>query len=125
MRGRPCGLIPAVPLRSPRSKGDPVSTSLLLSAVALLAGPVAPAQPAKTAPPARIDFTLSGPYAHENLQIFLVHGPDRIKGKSWLTLAEAIDAKKVVVHETGSVNELSIENVGDDEVFVEAGEIVK
>jgi len=42
-----------------------------------------------------------------------------------LTLPEALDQKKVIVHETGSVNELSIENVSDQEVFVQAGDIVK
>lgn len=68
---------------------------------------------------------LSGPYVHENLAVYLVHGPDKIKGKAYLTLAEAMEQKRVVVHETGSVNELAIENVGDDDVYIQSGEIVK
>ena len=42
-----------------------------------------------------------------------------------LTLAEAMARGKTRVYETGNVSELSIENVGDDEVFVQAGDIVK
>jgi hypothetical protein len=70
-------------------------------------------------------FRLSGPYTHKNLTVFLVHGEDRIKGKEFLTLEEAMVQKKVIVHETSNVNELAIENVSDVEVFVQAGDIVK
>ena len=42
-----------------------------------------------------------------------------------LTLAEALDAKTVRVVETGDVNALTIENLGDREVFVQSGDIVK
>ncbi len=69
---------------------------------------------------------LSGPYTHKNLTIYLVNGPDALSGKSPLTLEEAMDRKIVVVHETGDVNELAIENVSPkDEVYVQAGDIVK
>jgi hypothetical protein len=42
-----------------------------------------------------------------------------------LTLAEALARQSVTVAETGDVNELTIENTGADEVFVQAGSIVK
>lgn len=84
------------------------------SALLLAAGPA----PAPTP-------TVSGPYTHDNLQIFLMHGPDRVKDAKWLTLEEAMRAKKVRVIETQEVNELAIENLGTETVFVEAGEIVK
>jgi len=72
------------------------------------------------------DLKLSGPYTHENLTIFLIHGEDRIKGKAFLTLQEAIEQKKVVVHETESVNELAVENVSpDQEIFIQSGDLVK
>lgn len=71
------------------------------------------------------EYRLSGPYVHENLSIFLIHGADRIAGKVWMTLDEALATGKVVVHETGTVNELSIENVSDVEVLLQAGDIVK
>lgn len=71
------------------------------------------------------DYRLSGPYTHKNLSIFLVHGKSVIKSKSFLTLQEALVQKKVVVYETRSVNELSIENLSDEDVYVQSGDIVK
>lgn len=70
------------------------------------------------------DYRISGPYAHKNLTIFLLHGPNRT-GRKLLTLEEALDQHKAVVYETRSVNELSIENVSDEDVFIESGDIVK
>ena len=71
------------------------------------------------------DYRLSGPYTHKNLTIFLVHGKSLIKTKSFLTLQEALVQKKVVVYETKSVNELSIQNFSDEDVYVQSGDIVK
>lgn len=72
-----------------------------------------------------LQFTISGPYAHKNLSVFLVHGADQLTGPPPLTLQEAMERKSVVVHETGSVNELAIENLSAFEVFVQSGDIVK
>jgi hypothetical protein len=55
----------------------------------------------------------------------LIHGKDKIKGQTFITLQEALIQKKVIVRETRSVNELSIENVSDEEVYVQSGDIVK
>ena len=99
----------------------------LLFGAALLAGadrpsPQAPA-PEKVHP---AKYKLSGPFTHENLTIYLIHGEDQVKGKTFLTLKEALEQKKVIVHETQQVNELAIENVSPgEEVFVQAGDIVK
>src|SRR5260370_12694843 len=72
------------------------------------------------------DLKLSGPYTHENLTIFLIHGNDRIKDKVFVTVQEAIEQKKVIVHETENVNELAVENVSpDQEVFIQSGDLVK
>ncbi len=71
------------------------------------------------------DFKISGPYTHKNLTVFLIHGDNKTNGKTPLTLQEAMVQKKIVVHETSNVNELSIENKSDDEVFVQSGDIVK
>ena len=74
---------------------------------------------------ARADgYRVTGPVVHDNLAIYLVHG-DSAAGPVPLTLDEALAAKTVKVHETGSVNELQIENLGADEVFVQSGSIVK
>jgi hypothetical protein len=70
------------------------------------------------------DYRLSGPFTHQNLTVFLIHGPNRTT-HNLLTLEEAIDQRKVVVYETRSVNELAIENMSDEDVFIESGDIVK
>ncbi len=70
-------------------------------------------------------YRLEGPFTEGNLLVFLIHGKDKIKGQSFLTLQEALAQRKVVVREKGSVNELSIENVSSEEVYVQSGDIVK
>jgi hypothetical protein len=67
---------------------------------------------------------ISGPYNHDNLAIYLIHGPSA-PGPVPLTLGEALAKGAVRVHETGDVNELSIENLGSEEIFVQSGDIVK
>jgi hypothetical protein len=71
------------------------------------------------------EFTYSGPYTHENLTVFLIHGKDSVLGKNFLTLEEALAQQKVIVHETGDVGQLEIENVSDEEVYIQSGDIVK
>ena len=71
------------------------------------------------------DYRLSGPYTHKNLSIFLIHRKTTTRTRSFLTLQEALEQKKVVVYETQSVNELAIQNLSSEEVYVQAGDIVK
>lgn len=72
------------------------------------------------------DYRISGPYRHENLTVFLIHGEDRLNTDALITLEEALAQKHVVVYETSEVNELAIENVSAKrEIFVQAGDIVK
>lgn len=75
---------------------------------------------AQEAPKMRV----SGPFSHQNLSVYFVHGADAA-GPVPLTLAEAMALGKAKLHETGNVNNLSIENTGSDEVFIQAGDIVK
>ena len=70
------------------------------------------------------ELRLSGPYTHDNLAIYLVHGQDRVQ-KKYLTLTEAIEQRKVVIYETSSVNMLQIENRSGEDVYIQSGEIVK
>jgi hypothetical protein len=70
-------------------------------------------------------YRVSGPFTHKNLTIFLIHGRTLIEGRSFLTLQEALEQKKVVIYETKEVNELSIENRSDQDIYVQAGDIVK
>ena len=71
------------------------------------------------------DFRISGPHTQENLTIFLIHSSRHEMGAKLLTLQEAMEQKKVVVYETGRVNELSIENLSSDNVYIQAGDMVK
>jgi hypothetical protein len=75
--------------------------------------------------PQKDDYRLEGPFTQGNLSVFLVHGADKIKGQTFITLQEALVQKKVIVREKGEVNELSIENVSAEEVYVQSGDIVK
>ena len=76
---------------------------------------------------------ISGPYSHEGLAILLIHHDaptwteGRIKASTlhYLTLEQALNQKKVVVHETSQVNELAVENNSADAVFIQVGDIVK
>jgi len=95
-----------------------LAASALCLAVGLPAGARAETAPA-SAPP-----RITGPFIHDNLAIYLVHGASA-PGRVPLTLAEAMDKGSFDVRETGKVNELTIENRGDDEVFIQAGDIVK
>jgi hypothetical protein len=70
------------------------------------------------------DIRVSGPIVHENLAVYLLHGSAADKAVP-VTLQEALAKRTVRVDETGSVNELTVENLGSEEVFVQAGDIVK
>jgi hypothetical protein len=81
--------------------------------------------PASRADTTASDYRFSGPYSHENLTIFLVHGKPGLTGGTPLTLQEALEKGVVRVIETGSVNELQVENLGAEPVFIQSGDIVK
>jgi hypothetical protein len=70
-------------------------------------------------------YRISGPYTHKNLTVFLVHGKDLLPGKNFLTLQEALAQKKARVYETNDVNELAIRNFSNQDVYVQAGDIVR
>jgi len=70
-------------------------------------------------------FRISGPHVFENLDVYLVHGPEGSDGRKLLPLSEALRRRQVVVRETGTVSQLTIENLSSEVVFVQAGEIVK
>lgn len=82
------------------------------------------APPAVAFRPAAEEYKLSEPITHENLTLFMIYSPDKIKAE-FLTLKEAMDANAIVVHETGNVGELSVENTGGKAIYIQSGEIVK
>jgi hypothetical protein len=85
---------------------------------------VLPGLSAFAATPAPDGTRISGPITHENLAIYFIHGTSSA-GKVPLSLDEALAKRIVRVHETGNVNQLEIENLGEDEVFIQSGDIVK
>ncbi len=71
-------------------------------------------------------LTISEPYTHENLTIFLFHAPDRIDGNRYISLKEAFDEKKVRVYETGTVGQVEAENLSETaDIFIQAGDVLK
>ncbi|MBN9121461.1 MAG: hypothetical protein J0I06_20310 [Planctomycetes bacterium] len=80
-----------------------------------------PASRAAEAPP-----RVAAPLTHENLSVYFVHGPDAVADAKVMSLQEALDRDLAVVHETGNVNTLVIENRSPEyELFVQSGDIVK
>jgi hypothetical protein len=67
---------------------------------------------------------IAAPFSHENLAIYLVRGRSA-EGPIPATLEEALTKGSVIVHETGNVRELKIENTGDEPVFIQFGDLVK
>ena len=53
-----------------------------------------------------------------------MHGKSA-EGRVPLTLDEALAKQAVRVHETGDVNQLAVENLGSEDVFIQSGDIVK
>ena len=86
---------------------------------------------------ANSEAQISGPYTHDNLSIFLIHqsngrtapvqakGGGRASKVQYLPLQPAMEQKKVVVYDTKQVNELAIENLSAEPVFIQKGDIVK
>jgi len=69
---------------------------------------------------------VSGPYTHGNLAIFLFHGADEIDGGGYISLTEAFKKKHVLVHETGTVGQLEVENLSEMfDIFIQAGDVLK
>ncbi len=69
---------------------------------------------------------VSEPLIHENLAVFFVRGPDEVDTTRVVTLQEALERNWAVVHETGSVNTLVVENLSPDhDLFVQSGDMIK
>lgn len=71
-------------------------------------------------------FSVAGPFTHENLSVFIVGGKDGFDGSRIIPLDEALERKCVVVHETGSVGQLEVENLSEAwDIYIQAGDVVK
>jgi hypothetical protein len=92
--------------------------SILVSALLSLVSLSACGQSNSTTPASSLGYT------YKNLTIFLIQGKDELS-RNYLTLEEAMKQKKITLHETGSVGELSVDNTSSQYVFIMAGDIVK
>ncbi|MBU1076987.1 MAG: hypothetical protein KKH98_06835 [Spirochaetes bacterium] len=71
-------------------------------------------------------YMISGPFSYKNLSVFLLHGEDTVKNKTIITLEEAMEQKKIIVYETESVNQITVNNVsGNVYIYIQSGDIVK
>lgn len=106
------------------------TTEVVTPAEQAVAPAAAPTRLAKAAH----GLDLTGPYRHENLEIFLFEGTDDERCGDYLTLADAIEKGIVEVSEVGggtssgqeaTVHTLQIRNLGDKPVYVQQGDVVK
>jgi hypothetical protein len=67
---------------------------------------------------------ITAPMTHENLAVYLVRGRSA-DGPTPATLEEALAKGSIIVHETGNVRELKVENTGSEPVFIQFGDLVK
>lgn len=102
-----------------------LSAQMLLSFTGF-AGNSAIAAPQASPPQAAVkaQINVSGPYCSQNLAVYLIRGPQKLKGPI-LTLEEALAKKQVIVEETSDVNRLSIQNLSNSPVFLQSGDIVR
>ncbi len=71
-------------------------------------------------------ISVTGPFIHENLGIFLLHAQDSFDGNRFMPLDDALEQKCVIVHETGTVGQLEVENLSELlDLYIQAGDIVK
>ena len=71
-------------------------------------------------------ISIAGPYTHDNLSMYLLLGGDTFDGNRFIPLDDALEQKCVVVHETGNVGELEVENLSElFDLYIQAGDVVK
>jgi hypothetical protein len=77
--------------------------------------------------PAEGGLTISGPFVHEHLAVYVVENPEAKSRGEFITLEEGMKsgAVKVTEKKDAQVSELLIENASDQPCFVQAGDVVK
>ncbi|MEI8311512.1 MAG: DUF6569 family protein [Verrucomicrobiota bacterium] len=69
--------------------------------------------------------TLTPPTTAQNLTAWFISVPPGKEIPDYTVLEEAMEKQAGLLHETGDVNELLIENPSDHDLFIQAGDIVK
>ena len=71
-------------------------------------------------------YKFLGPFKHKNISIYLIEGKESKPDAEFTILSEALKKKLIRVKETGTVSQLTVENLSKTEtVYIQAGEIVK
>lgn len=70
-------------------------------------------------------ITIGEAIRYKGLEIFPISLNEYESGLSYLTLAEAIEQKKLTIEETSNVNQLTVSNHSDSHIFIMAGDIIK
>ncbi|MBL7697033.1 MAG: hypothetical protein JNK79_02705 [Chitinophagaceae bacterium] len=81
----------------------------------------------------KVDFSTAGIYTYKNLRLYPVRAKESFKNQfrsvgTYLTLQEAIAKNKIKIaekDESGTVEELSMENISNDTIIILPGEIIK
>jgi len=75
---------------------------------------------------ARDGLDVAPPVSHANLTVFFLHGADQVDDQRVMTLQEALENGWAVIHETGTVSELAVENLMEThDLFLQSGDIIK
>ena len=98
-----------------------ISAVMVLAATIITMGWPAP----QTTVLANDNYRLTGPYGHDNLAIYLIHRQGSDSEPVPLTLEEAMKQGVVKVIETGDVQELVVRNLGERDIFIQSGDMVK
>lgn len=91
--------------------GEPRGQACTRDELQAARGPVVPVR----------ECTISGPYTHKNLSLFLIHGPNKVEGQPVMPLQTALEQNLAVVHEGA----LSVDNRANVPLFIQAGDIIK
>jgi hypothetical protein len=70
-------------------------------------------------------FNVAGTATHKNLTIYVLAGEGIANARTYVTLQDALKNKMVNVKETSEVNELQIDNLSSNYIYINSGDIVK
>ena len=71
------------------------------------------------------NIQLLSPVSYENLVIYYITGSSALDSKDYVTLENAMEKKMVKLYETGTVSELQIDNLSDEYIYINSGDIVR
>lgn len=70
-------------------------------------------------------ITVSEPITYDKLSIYFISGKPCLPDNAYLLLQEAMSEGQLLVHETGKVENVCLENLSNTDVYIQAGDIIK